>query len=119
MEPQLVEKIIITDNGVGFTKENLLSFGKLFTAYKKSQFNCKGIGRLSYFATFFEVQIQSTYILNDKKYRIDINVTEKNFYELSKTETVEVSDGPISTVITLKSLNPKFEKHYKLSNTNL
>lgn len=119
MEPHLVEEIVIIDNGIGFTEENLLSFGKLFTSYKKNQFNCKGIGRLSYFAPFFEVNIDSVYSHNNKKFKINLSVTEKNFYEIPKTMSIEVNDEPISTTITLKRLNPKYASLYKLSNEQI
>lgn len=115
MEPQRIIGIEISDNGLGFTPENLKSFSQLFTDQKKEQFNCKGIGRLAYFTLFFKVKIQSVYENSGKLFEIAETVTENNFYELSQVQATEAKDTEIKTTILLTSANPTNSDLLKIS----
>ena len=53
--------------------------------------------------------------MNDKKYKIDLTVTENNFYQIPNTNHIEVNDEPTITTITLNKLNPRYSKYYKIS----
>lgn len=118
MDPKGITEIIVADNGAGFTKKNIIAFGKLFTTNKKDKFNCKGIGRLSYFASFFKVSIASVYEENGKLFAVDETVTEHNFYNIGKAESREITNRPINTIVTLSSINPAYSNLYKIpSNT--
>ncbi len=50
----------ITDNGVGFTDENLKSFDTLYTEYKLTT-GGKGFGRFTFLKFFSDVKIESIY----------------------------------------------------------
>ena len=58
-----VENILgfhITDNGCGFTDENMLSFETLDSEYK-AKLGCRGVGRLLWLKAFSFVRVDSTY----------------------------------------------------------
>lgn len=61
----------ITDDGVGFTPENIDSFKKLWTSTKKN-LGCKGVGRLTWLKVFKNIKIKS---------RLDTNEVLINFHE--------------------------------------
>lgn len=53
-----IDKMTITDNGVGFTKENIKSFEEYRSAHKQN-LGCKGIGRFIYLKIFNNIKIES------------------------------------------------------------
>jgi anti-sigma regulatory factor (Ser/Thr protein kinase) len=53
-----VNQLIISDNGKGFTKENIKSFEKYKIAYKQ-KIGTKGIGRFLFLKLFDKVSINS------------------------------------------------------------
>ncbi|UZP66034.1 ATP-binding protein [Desulfovibrio mangrovi] len=69
LDPKAITTISISDNGLGFTTQNKNSFGRLFTTHKKNNFNCKGIGRLS----FFLHSMKSTSTVSSKKMILFLN----------------------------------------------
>ncbi|BDQ38768.1 hypothetical protein SYK_31280 [Pseudodesulfovibrio nedwellii] len=114
MDPKRIVEIRVSDNGIGFTKENLGSFGELFSDYKKKKYNCKGIGRLAYFALFYKVHIKSVFEENEKLFLLDEVVTENNFYDLPDVQAQEVSDIAVQTSITLTGVNPSLSDLLKI-----
>lgn len=116
MDPKGILEIEISDNGIGFTKENLLSFGKLFSTHKKDKFNCKGVGRLAFFVSFFNVRISSVFDTGVKKFKIEETITENDFYKVDRIEPKEIDEGEVITKIVLSSMNPSFSSLYKISN---
>jgi hypothetical protein len=70
-----INEIIITDHGIGFNDEKCLSFFQLFTQDKKAKFNSKGIGRLAFFSSFYNVEIHSIYNENGKQRERKFNLT--------------------------------------------
>lgn len=54
----------VTDNGIGFTDENMKSFTELDSNYKEKK-GCRGIGRLLWLKAFNRVDIQSDYYAED------------------------------------------------------
>lgn len=59
----------ITDNGVGFTDDNLQSFCVVHSSHKKQR-GGKGVGRFSWLAFFKEVRIESVYRGKDGLFRL-------------------------------------------------
>lgn len=55
-----VESIVIVDNGIGFTEDNMESFLTADSAYK-AEIGGKGIGRFSWLKAFSTVEIESIY----------------------------------------------------------
>jgi hypothetical protein len=54
----------VFDNGVGFHDQNMKSFETLDTEYK-SQYGCRGVGRLLWLKAFSHVNVVSTYLSSD------------------------------------------------------
>ncbi len=119
MDPKSIIEIVISDNGSGFTRDNILSFGKLFSTHKKDQYNCKGIGRLAFFVPFFKVKIKSIFYDNHKYYSIDTHITENNFYETVNIQAVETPETEVKTSITLTSIDPARAHWYKIGSTTI
>lgn len=55
----------ITDNGIGFTKNNFKSFETPFSKINK-KFGCKGVGRFTVLAAYENLHINSNFLENDK-----------------------------------------------------
>lgn len=60
-----IENIIITDNGVGFNKQNFESFDTYATDFKLKK-GCKGVGRIMWLKAFSRVEISSIYECDNK-----------------------------------------------------
>jgi len=69
-----VNSVKITDNGVGFTAENISSFCVLGSDYKLNR-GCKGFGRLTYLCVFNKIHIESQ--LKDRTISCDFNLDFK------------------------------------------
>lgn len=52
LDPKGIVEIQIEDNGLGFTKENILSFGRLFSTYKKINLTAKESAVLLFLSLF-------------------------------------------------------------------
>jgi hypothetical protein len=119
MDPKRILEITITDNGIGFNKDNVLSFGKLFTTCKKEKFNSKGVGRLAFFVPFYCVEIESIYEDNGKCYLFSDTITENNFYKIPSFVPAEIERSDPITKITLTKMNPNFFQMYKIEQNYL
>lgn len=81
----------VTDNGVGFTDENVESFSTLDTTKKRS-LGCKGMGRITWLKAFDKVQITSVYRASQGDfYRRTISFDTKN--EVVVTPPEHISDA--------------------------
>ena len=58
-----IENIIIQDNGIGFTKENFISFNTYASSFKK-MLGCKGVGRMIWLKAFEKVFVESVFSEN-------------------------------------------------------
>lgn len=98
-----LEKIEITDNGEGFTDENLQYFDEVCTPHKDS-IGGKGVGRLSYlkFANAVKVTSQLT------DHRISFDYTP----DFALDDVVrELGQGKLETIITLTDPKAKINTH--------
>lgn len=109
-----IQNIIIRDNGPGFTKENFKSFSKLDSRYKAKEFGCLGVGRLLWLKVFSEVEVESVYKEDGKKFyrRFRFNVEE----EISPADEREATaDEAVATTIKLKNIRPEFQNKRTVS----
>jgi hypothetical protein len=105
----------ITDYGVGFTDEKTLAFLKLFTTDKKKKFNSKGIGRLSFFSAFINVDINSTYKYEDNFCERNFSVTIDNIGKIKIPDaTLSKNNGNI-TSIKIYNIKQELDDKYYIS----
>lgn len=88
----------ITDNGDGFTKDNIDSFNKLWSTHKV-QMGCKGSGRFTWLKIFNNISIVSE--LSDLSQRVLINFNKN--YDLNNNTFIE--DKTIKQNKTIISFN--------------
>ena len=74
----------ITDNGDGFTKDNIDSFNKLWSSHKV-QLGCKGSGRFTWLKVFNNISIVSE--LSEPSKKVLINFSKN--YDLNKNLFIE------------------------------
>ncbi len=97
-----LQKLIITDNGDGFTNENIKSFLNLYSPHK-ADLGCKGIGRLSYLKVFENVRIDSTSEDGGKSCNFNYDLSHKSFQNATAEDNKKSG-----TTITYS--NPKCSK---------
>lgn len=95
----------ITDNGIGFTKNNLESFLTM-DSQTKAKIGGKGVGRLSWLKVMDSVPIVSTHL--EDKFRIT-RTFQLTIENPLANEVVERTDKPIGTVVELSP----YEASYK------
>jgi len=98
-----VEGFAVTDNGVGFTDQNLRSFETLDTDYK-SNLGCRGVGRLLWLKAFERVDVHSTYADPDGKLclRAFSFSSTRGTYDFKNI--LSASGAEVSTTIRLEGL---------------
>lgn len=96
-----IEKIEISDNGIGFTEENRNSFNTLYSPHKQSN-GGKGLGRMFYIKYFQDVTVESTFFENTLQTRF-FKFGKK--YDIVENEQIKESDGkmPTGAKITLSN----------------
>lgn len=101
-----VTSVEISDNGIGFNKENRDSFDTIYSQFKRS-IGGRGFGRFFYLRHFNDVHIESTFI-EDNKYKhrsfdfgkqYDVIVNDKVSNSPSASET-----GTILRLLNLKGV---------------
>ncbi len=105
----IIEKIEIVDNGVGFTTDNISSFSEYMSDYK-ADLGCKGIGRFTWLKVFNKVDIDSNTL--DSNVHIDFS---KSFNSAKSITTNTRSNSYTETRITFSSI----VKDYELSEVDL
>ena len=95
-----IDKIEISDNGIGFTEENRNSFNTLYSPQKQNN-GGKGLGRMFYIKYFREVTVESTF--SDKGSLKSRFFRFGRKYDIVEDERIEISDGnmPVGSKITL------------------
>ena len=111
-EKAKLQKITITDNGIGFTKENCKSFYTLDSRYHASK-GCRGVGRLLWLKEFAYAHISSVYSTNKIKQQITFNFSEKGI-ENEKTSKEDKSKEQ-KTEVNLCNLKNNYVDLYKTS----
>jgi len=101
--PRPILNFTITDNGIGFTAENLKSFETYDSEYKADQ-GGKGVGRLLWLVAFDEAKIESTYAQGGKLWlrRFDFNVPANGVKPASHAEVSALSPGTTVRLIGFK-----------------
>lgn len=98
-ERNVLDKITISDNGEGFTQENLNYFDEVCTGHK-DDIGGKGVGRLAFlkFAHRVEIRSQLASELIEFRYTPDFKLED-----VRKTTMT----GPLETIITISELKDK------------
>lgn len=98
-ERRVLEQITISDDGEGFTSENLNFFDEICTSHKDN-IGGKGVGRLAFLKYANKVEIRSQL----KNELVEFTYTPE--FKLEDVKKTGVA-GSISTVITLRELKEK------------
>lgn len=111
--PEAQEDIVgfkITDNGIGFNDQNMLSFRTLDTDHKVKK-GGRGIGRLLWLKAFKRVKVQSTFFIDG------VNLKERSF-DFTDSQGViseECTDAavstPLSTTVHLDDFSSKYRSY--------
>jgi hypothetical protein len=96
----------VSDNGIGFTNENMVSFLTLDSEYKASR-GCRGVGRLLWLKAFDRASVESTY--GDEGSRQKRAFTFDARQGVSEPIISETAADPRFTAITLYG----FAKRYR------
>jgi hypothetical protein len=106
-ELPMINSVTVTDDGVGFTDENLKSFEEAYTQ-AKVKLGGKGVGRFTYLKVFKQIQVES-------KFRDSAsNVTSRKFNfsidnEVGDVVTTAAPKGEkTGTVVFLTELDPSY-----------
>lgn len=99
-----VTSVEISDNGIGFNKENRDSFDTIYSQFKRS-IGGRGFGRFFYLRHFNDVHIESTFI-EDNKYKHRSFDFGKQ-YDVIVNDKVSNSPSASETGTTLRLLNLK------------
>lgn len=87
-EKYVFKSLSVTDNGEGFTDENIRSFLTYMSEHKVA-LGCKGIGRITWLKVFSLIKIKS-YIQNkDIEITFDENFSDKNIQEIENERKQE------------------------------
>ena len=102
----------ISDNGIGFTDENVLSFLTLDSDHKESK-GCRGIGRLIWLKAFDTVNISSNYYDKDNKLKTrTFTYSKKNL--ISDPKTLDANPTAIrETTVRLNDFDEEYRKASK------
>lgn len=102
-----IREFNVTDNGIGFTDKNWISF-KTLDSRQKLEKGCRGIGRLMWLKAFENVIVNSTYVEDGRVRRRNFTFNVQN--EISESKSNIEGDSPISTTVTLKGFKAPFAK---------
>jgi len=98
-----IVSVHITDNGVGFTKENRESFGTLFSTYKK-EIGGKGYGRIAFLKHFDDVSIDSVFEEDGKFFRRKFTFQQGMNNDNLENEITPADDSQRLTVVKLSRI---------------
>ncbi len=110
--PDAQEDIVgfsVTDNGIGFTDANMVSFQTLDTDHKVAK-GCRGVGRLLWLKAFKRVKVESVFLEKDEKFYRRIFEFNPAGVEKEKKTLLE-GRHECKTVIQLDDFLPSFRGH--------
>ena len=109
-----IEGFTVTDRGIGFTDGKTEAFFELFTRNKKDTFNCKGMGRLAYFSSFVDVDVNSVFQENGefRERNFSVTIATIGTDALPKPEASTFSES--KTVVKVHGLKPECYKIYSI-----
>jgi hypothetical protein len=99
----------ITDNGIGFHENNMLSFETLDSVYKAEQ-GCRGVGRLLWLKAFSNIEISSIFQNSEgafKKRIFNFNA-KQGIYNLKLSDAKEKDHS--QTTVYLNSFGSQYSK---------
>lgn len=107
-----IERIVIRDNGIGFTDENVDSFNTAYSEYKFAR-GGKGVGRFLWLKAFGSVEVDSVFDGGDegllrRKFIFDTS------YDPDKVTALPAVGEPIGTTITLENFLEPFRTEVAL-----
>ena len=94
----------VTDNGVGFNKENRDSFSKYLSSYKQ-KIGCKGIGRFTWLKIFDNIDIVSYTGTEKVSFNFNRNFSENNI-------KIEYNNNQCKTVVNFNNITTDYYKKY-------
>lgn len=109
--PQIVENVVIVDNGIGFTDDNLQSF-KTLDSRKKLAVGGKGIGRIFWLKVFERCEIDSVFQQDGKLYRRIIEFTPQRGC-IDQPPVLVASDTKVQTTVKLVNFKRFYESVYR------
>ena len=101
-----IKSIIVTDDGIGFTKENYKSYSIAYSA-KKQKLGGKGIGRFAALSVFSHISIDSIFESPKGNKRKVFELDADN--GLSSPKETDTKNA-IRTIVSLSSINTDFIK---------
>jgi hypothetical protein len=110
--PDALEDVIgfrISDNGIGFTDENMVSFRTLDSEHKVQK-GCRGIGRLLWLKAFKQVHVESVYRVAETLRRRTFSFTEVGGVTNEKDEQA-YEGAAVETCIHLDEFNSKYRTY--------
>lgn len=106
LEEKPISGFKITDNGIGFNKRNMDSFGESDSTFKASK-GGKGVGRFSWLKFFEKVEISSSFSEDGTMMRRDFEFTLSGIEETKCTPLLNRSS--YETSVLLSPIFPHFE----------
>lgn len=107
-----IERVIIRDDGAGFTDENMDSFNTAYSEYKFAR-GGKGVGRFLWLKAFARVEVDSVFESSGEG-SLRRKFTFDTLYDPDKVLTVAASGAPVGTTITLEDFQEPFRSEIPL-----
>lgn len=107
-----IESVVVIDDGVGFTDDNMDSFNTAFSEYKFNR-GGKGVGRFLWLKAFGRVEIESVFDAGDEG-RLRRAFTFDLGYDPEKLKTPEPTDARPGSMITLFGFQEPFRSEVPL-----
>ncbi len=107
-----VEQISITDNGIGFTPDNLESFETSDSQFKYQR-GGKGVGRFIWIKIFESILIDSVAKVERKTERIRFQFAPEKSNSIAEKRVTQLPGATTGTTITLSSIRPEQRGHLR------
>lgn len=107
-----IERVIVRDDGAGFTDDNMDSFNTAYSEYKFAR-GGKGVGRFLWLKAFERVEIDSVFVSNDEGV-LRRNFTFDTSYDPDKVLPTAATGMPVGTTITLEGFQEPFRSEIPL-----